>query len=72
MVANDSSGVGNLLELLTLQQVAERYNIEENTLRYWRAQGTGPKSARLGRRVMYRRADVERWIDERFADDGVA
>lgn len=72
MVANDSSAVGNLLELLTLQQVAERYNIEENTLRYWRAQRTGPKSARVGRRVMYRRADVERWIDEQFADDGVA
>lgn len=72
MVTNSSAVAAEKLELLTLQQVAERYNIEENTLRYWRAQGTGPKSARLGRRVMYRRADVERWIDERFADDGVA
>lgn len=60
------------LELLTLQQVAERYNIPENSLRYWRAQGgTGPKSARIGRRVMYRAADVEKWVEEQFAD-GVA
>lgn len=53
-------------KLLTLTQVAERYNIHENSLRYWRAQGTGPKSARIGRRVMYRAEEVERWIDEQF------
>lgn len=58
-------------ELLTLQQVAERYNIAQNSLRYWRVQGTGPKSARIGRRVMYRAADVEKWVEEQFAD-GVA
>lgn len=54
-------------ELLTLQQVAERYNIAQNSLRYWRVQGTGPKSARIGRRVMYRAADVEAWVEEQFA-----
>jgi hypothetical protein len=33
------------------------------TLRYWRSVGDcGPKSFKLGRRVLYRRADVERWI----------
>ena len=56
-------------ELLTLQEVAERYNIAENSLRYWRAQGTtGPKSARIGRRVMYRASDVEAWVEEQFTD----
>lgn len=53
-------------KLLTLSQVAERYNIHENSLRYWRAQGIGPKSARIGRRVMYRAGEVERWINEQF------
>jgi predicted DNA-binding transcriptional regulator AlpA len=37
------------------------------TLRYYRATGQGgPKSARLGRRVVYRRSDVEAWIDKAF------
>lgn len=35
------------------------------TLRYWRSVGAGgPESFKLGRRVMYRRADVERWLQE--------
>ncbi len=39
--------------------------LPEGTLRYWRAVGTGgPPSFKLGRRVMYRQADVERWLDE--------
>jgi predicted DNA-binding transcriptional regulator AlpA len=33
------------------------------TLRYWRHLGTGPNSFRLGRRVLYRRADLRAWID---------
>lgn len=54
-------------DLLTREQVAERYNIAHNTLRYWRQQGTGPKSGRVGRRVMYRITDIEAWIDEQHA-----
>jgi predicted DNA-binding transcriptional regulator AlpA len=35
------------------------------TLRYWRHGGTGgPPSFKLGRRVMYRRAEVEKWLGE--------
>jgi predicted DNA-binding transcriptional regulator AlpA len=35
------------------------------TLRWWRAVGKGgPESFKLGRRVMYRRADVEKWLEE--------
>jgi predicted DNA-binding transcriptional regulator AlpA len=33
------------------------------TLRYWRHLGTGPRSFRLGRRVLYRRDDLHAWID---------
>jgi predicted DNA-binding transcriptional regulator AlpA len=37
------------------------------TLRYWRCLGdSGPKSFKLGRRVLYHRADVERWIAEAY------
>jgi hypothetical protein len=33
------------------------------TLRYWRYLGTGPRSFRLGRRVLYRADDLRSWID---------
>jgi predicted DNA-binding transcriptional regulator AlpA len=57
-------------KLLTLQEVAQRYPIPEATLRYWRHRGdVGPKSARIGRRVVYLEADVEAWIAAQFAAD---
>ena len=53
-------------KLLRLPEVAEMTGLPENTLRFWRHQGTGPRSARLGRRVVYRERDVIEWIDEQF------
>ncbi len=38
------------------------------TLRYWRHQGAGPESFKMGpRRVVYREQDVLRWIDAQYA-----
>jgi DNA-binding transcriptional MerR regulator len=54
-------------ELLDIQQLANKLNASVNTVRYWRTIGYGPKSARIGRRVLYRLADVETWIDAQFA-----
>ncbi|AGB26258.1 hypothetical protein Mycsm_06098 [Mycobacterium sp. JS623] len=52
-------------ELLTVADVAEMTRIKTSTLRYWRALGErGPASFKLGRHVMYRRADVEKWLNE--------
>lgn len=51
--------------ILTLAEVAEMTRTNPATLRYWRSVGDcGPKSFKLGRRVLYRRADVEQWIAE--------
>lgn len=52
--------------LLRIGQVSEWTGISENTLRFWRHQGTGPRSAKLGRRVVYREAEVTAWIDAQF------
>lgn len=53
--------------LLTLPQTAELLQTPEATLRFWRHQGdVGPASAKIGRRVMYREADVLAWIDAQF------
>jgi excisionase family DNA binding protein len=52
-------------ELLTVAEVAEMTRLSVGTLRWWRAVGEGgPESFKLGRRVMYRRADVEKWLEE--------
>lgn len=54
--------------LLRIEDVSRETGIAEATLRFWRHQGTGPKSAKLGRRIVYRAADVEAWIDAQFDD----
>jgi hypothetical protein len=52
--------------LLTLEQFAEMVNTPINTVRYWRQTGYGPTFARIGRRVMVRRADAEAWVQDQF------
>ena len=53
------------LALLTITEAAELLRAPVATLRYWRHLGTGPTSFRLGRRVVYRRDDLQAWIDAR-------
>ena len=50
-------------ELLTITEAADMPRTPVATLRYWRHQGIGPRSFRLGRRVLYRRDDVYAWTD---------
>ena len=53
-------------ELLYTKQVESEYGMNAATLRYWRHADQGPASFTLGPRgrVVYRRAEVERWIAE--------
>ncbi len=46
---------------LTIDEIAERYQVPVATVRYWRHLGTGPKAVRIGRFVRYRLADVLAW-----------
>ena len=52
------------MDLLTVAEVAALTRAPASTVRYWRFCGTGPKSFRLGRRVLFRRGDVDRWLYE--------
>jgi excisionase family DNA binding protein len=54
-------------ELLTIAEAAALLRLPVDTLRYWRHRGTGPASFRIGRHVVYRRADLYAWIDEQAA-----
>lgn len=55
-------------ELLTLAEAAELLRAPVATLRYWRHLGSGPRSFRLGRRVLYRRDDLQAWVDAQRSD----
>lgn len=52
--------------LMFLKEAADMLRLPESTLRYWRHMNKGPKAARIGGRVMYRKSDVENWIEEQF------
>lgn len=53
-------------EYLTITEAAELLRAPVATLRYWRHLDTGPRSFRIGRRVMYRRVDLDAWIAEQL------
>jgi DNA-binding transcriptional MerR regulator len=56
-------------ELLTTNEVSARLKRSPETLRYWRARGTGPRSFRAGRGVLYREEDVVEWLGEQYQRD---
>lgn len=48
---------------LVTAEVAEVCRTSAETVRYWRHVGKGPKSFRVGRRVLYAAEDVEAWLE---------
>jgi hypothetical protein len=61
-----------LPRLLTLDETATYLRTPVATLRYWRHLGIGPQGFRIGRRVMFRREDVEGWLSERLEAESSA
>lgn len=53
--------------LLTIDELATELKRPVATLRWWRHNGDGPLSAIIGGRITYRRSDVQKWLDEQFA-----
>lgn len=52
-------------DFLTAPDVAELLKVRRQTLAVWRIKGLGPTFIKVGRAVRYRRADVDRWLDDR-------
>lgn len=55
-------------QMVGTAQVSAMTGIPQATLRYWRHMGTGPASFCLGRRVVYRVSEINRWVAEREAE----
>lgn len=54
-------------EIIGTPAVSKMTGLPVGTLRYFRSTNQGPASFSLGKRVVYRRSEVERWIAEQEA-----
>jgi hypothetical protein len=50
-----------LADYLTTAEVAAHYRRPESTVRYWRMIGYGPRGVRMRGRVLYDRAEIDRF-----------
>ena len=56
-------------DMLTLPEACRVLRVPEGTLRYWRhlADGTGPKSFRIGKKLVYYALDdLDQWLQEQY------
>jgi predicted DNA-binding transcriptional regulator AlpA len=51
---------------MLLPEVAKVTRTPKATLYYLHSIGEGPRCGKLGRRLVYRRSDVQAWIDAAF------
>jgi hypothetical protein len=51
-----------LTDFLTKQELAAELGCEIRTLDRWDALGIGPPRTHVGRKVLYRRASVHKWL----------
>ena len=58
--------------LLSPDAAAAYLQINPRTLANWRVQGKSPKFVRSGRRPLYRRVDLDEWIDKHVYDHTAA
>lgn len=61
-----------VMKLLTLDEVAAMLRKSPAQCRWMRHNGTGPRSAKLGGRIVYREADVIDWVNAAFDQTGAA
>ncbi len=50
---------------LTQSEAAGVLRISERTLERFRLEGSGPRFVKAGRRVLYKRADIDAWTNAR-------
>ncbi len=59
-----ATGIGGNL-YLTQQEAAAYLRLSPRTLERHRVEGTGSRFVKLGRRVLYRRSDLDAWAERR-------
>ena len=59
----------NAAKVVTTAEAARLVGLSESTLAKLRLNGNGPVYCKLGRRVVYRIADLDLWLQSRTARD---
>jgi Helix-turn-helix domain len=59
----ESEGAIRAVDLVSIQDLAVELGVCIRTLRRWNRLPDAPKRYRQGRRLMYRRADVQAWFE---------
>ena len=61
-------------QLLDVKAVSGWLGVSKSTLAKWRLKGTGPPYIKVGKRILMRQSDLEKWLDHRrrrsTSDDG--
>jgi len=63
-VSGKADRSGLLSDWISRDDLAKQLSVTTDTLARWVTQGSGPPRIRIGRRVLYRRSSVEKWLSE--------
>ena len=67
--APELDSMTNISSVIPTRDAARLVGLSESTLAKLRLNGNGPVYCKLGRRVVYRPADLEQWLQSRTARD---
>lgn len=56
----------NKLDLLTTGQLAQYTSLSESFFEKLRSRGDGPTYLKIGGKVLYRRTDVDEWLESKI------
>ena len=51
---------------VSIGDLADELNVPVTTVYQWRSRGHGPRGAKFGRHVRFRRSDIDAWITQRL------
>jgi predicted DNA-binding transcriptional regulator AlpA len=51
--------------LVPIEDLAAEVKVEVQTIYNWRSAGKAPRAHRIGRRLFFRRSDIDSWIASR-------
>ena len=69
LIAGERQMTTNNHNTLPAREAAKTLGLASSTLAKLRLSGNGPVYCKLGRRVVYRREDLEAWLETRVARD---
>lgn len=51
--------------MVPVEDFAAEFQVAVQTIYNWRAAGKAPRAHRIGRRLFFRRSDIDRWLADR-------